>query len=147
MNKYPTDEELNSLIEELEQQELYAPAHLKEEILLAARTQVRQEEAGSKSSQPVSFLMYTLKMVVGMAAAVLLVFLIPSGNGSNISRAQVQEKKWSISEETRERVSFDERVNERMNQKIREADAAFNELFGKIDDLFNGDLGGEQNEN
>lgn len=143
MNRYPTDDELNSLIDELEKQELYTPGHLKEEILSAAEKQVRREEAGRKSSQPVSFLMYTVKMAVGMAAAVLLIFMIPFGNGSNISRAQIQEKKWNASEESRERVSLDERVNERVNRKRKEADAAFNELFDKVDDLFNGNLGGE----
>ena len=32
MNRYLTDEELSSLIEEMEQQELYAPKHLKEQM-------------------------------------------------------------------------------------------------------------------
>lgn len=145
MNRYPTDEELNRLIEELEQQELYAPKHLKEEILLKAQEQVRNEEAGSKRAQPASFLMYTLKMAAGMAAAVLLVFMIPVGNGSNVSRAETPEKKWSISEEkSRGKENPDERINERMNRKREETDAAFNELYLKIDNLFNGnDIGGD----
>lgn len=33
MKNYPTDEELNAFLEKLEQQELYAPEHLKEEIM------------------------------------------------------------------------------------------------------------------
>ena len=33
MKNYPTDEELNAFLEKLEQQELYATEHLKEEIM------------------------------------------------------------------------------------------------------------------
>ena len=33
MKEYPSDEELRLFIEELEQQELYAPKHMKEQIL------------------------------------------------------------------------------------------------------------------
>ena len=41
MSRYPSDEELYRFIEELEKEELYAPGHLKEEILL----KVNEEEA------------------------------------------------------------------------------------------------------
>ena len=37
MNDYPTEEELNRMIEELEREQLYAPKHLKEDILFKAR--------------------------------------------------------------------------------------------------------------
>lgn len=105
MNRYPEDEELNRFIEELEQKELYAPAHLKEEILLRAAKQVSQNSG--KRNEPVSFLTYTLKIVAGMAAAIFLVFMIPVQNGSDVSRAEIGEQKMKASE----RISFDERIS------------------------------------
>lgn len=150
MNRYPTDEELRSFIEELEKGELYAPRHLKEEILLKARAQEKPEKAGRGSQQPVSFLIYSLKMVAGMAAAIILVFMIPAGNGSNVSKAGLLEKEWSASEEWEEendskKISLDEKISAHMNKKREEAD----ELFRKINHLLLSydDLGGDYNEN
>ncbi|MGN0377398.1 MAG: hypothetical protein ACI4ED_07160 [Suilimivivens sp.] len=143
MNRYPTDEALNRMIEELEKEELYAPGYLKDEILLKVK---ETEKTVSKRSQPVSFLMYTLKMAAGMAAAVLLVFMIPAGNGSDLSRAEAPGSRWNTLEEKRlkeaDRVSLDEKITVRMEQKREEAD----KMFEKIGNLFRMDLGGNQNE-
>lgn len=144
MNGYPTDEELNRMIEELEKEELYAPGYLKDEIMLKAK---ETEKSGSKRSQPVSFLMYSLKMAAGMAAAVLLVFVIPAGNGSDVSRAGAPGGGWNILEEKEfeeeeGRVSLDEKITVRMEQRREEADR----VFEKIGNLFRMDLGGDQNE-
>lgn len=154
MNRYPTDEELNSFIEELEREELYAPVHLKDEIL----SKVKETEqppilTGKKSQQPVSLFLYTLKMVAGMAAAVLLIFMIPAGNGSDVSKAGLLEKEWKISEEQNraddmERISLDEKISERVSQKRKEVNEAIDGLLQKIGNLFNvDDLGGNYYEN
>lgn len=150
MNRYPTDEELNSFIEELEKEELYAPGYLKEEILLKARAQKKPEKPGEGHGQPVSFLMYTLKMVAGMAAAIVLVFAIPAGNGSNVSKAGVPQETGSVSDERKEeeikkKISLDEKISAHMDQKREEAD----ELFRKMNQLLLSydDLGGDYNEN
>lgn len=121
MNDYPTEEELNRMIEELEREQLYAPKHLKEDILFKAR---KIEKRRNKNVQPVSFRMYTLKMAVGMAAAVLLVFMIPAGSGSS--------------------VSLDERITSHMDEKREEA----GRLFEKVGNIFRReDLGGNDDEN
>ena len=146
MKHYPTDEELNRMIEELERGQLYAPRHLKEDILMKAR---KTEKGRSKNGQPVSFRMYTLKMAVGMAAAVLLVFMIPAGSGSGMAGTGILHDRWealeerSLSEETG-RVSMDERITSHMDEKREEA----GRLFEKVGNIFRReDLGGNDDEN
>ncbi len=85
MNEYPSDLELELFIEELEKQELYAPKHLKEKIL----TQAFPEQTGGspykngKESRNFQNLSYRLKIIAGMAAAVLMLMALPSmGIGS-----------------------------------------------------------------
>lgn len=80
MKGYPTDEELNFLIERLEEQELYAPAHLKEEIMNRAfpkQTEQAQPKYKSAKSKPITLFTYRLKIVAGMAAALIMLALIP----------------------------------------------------------------------
>lgn len=124
MNGYPTDEELNSFIEELEKEELYAPVHLKEQILERVKKESRQADAVSKSGQPVSLVVYTLKIAIGMAAAILLLFFLPMRNGSNVSWAEevhLQEEDFApkerISDTLREkRQDMENRVEQWLNQ-------------------------------
>lgn len=139
MNRYPTDEELNRFIEKLEKEELYAPKHLKEEILLRAKE--------TKKTGPSSFLMYTLKMAAGMAAAVFLVFMIPVNDGSNISRADSSNREWNgfrekDPEEVEYSPSLDERIGIRLDEKKEETD----KFFEKINSLFQMDIGGNDYE-
>lgn len=102
---YPSDQELEKWILELEQEELYAPKHLKEEILKMTRELATTSEfaknaelenaknleahmISKKKSPQVTFFAYTVKVVAGMAAAILLTFVLPTGNGLEISRAE-----------------------------------------------------------
>ena len=146
MNDYPTEEELNRMIEELEREQLYAPKHLKEDILFKAR---KIEKRRNKNVQPVSFRMYTLKMAVGMAAAVLLVFMSPAESGNGFEGIGMTEGRWKALEERnlseeKDRVSLDERIMARMDEKREEA----GKLFEKVGNLFRReDLGGNDYEN
>lgn len=148
MQGYPTDEELNSFIEEIEREEMYVPKHLKEEILLKAQEQTAMDNRAQSSS----FLLYTLKMAAGMAAAVLLVFMIPAGDGSNISLAKFPKLEWDASEEERlqkdrDKVSLGDRISRYMNEKREENDKEENKISDKLDELFHkNDLGGDDNE-
>lgn len=89
--KYPTEEELMLLIETLEQEELYAPKHLKTDILermeRQERAMQRADRKRQKNAQSTPLLFYSAKIIVGMAAAIVLVFTIPLGNGSGFSQA------------------------------------------------------------
>lgn len=143
-NRYPTDEELLLFIENLETEELYAPRHLKEEILrkadmctgnvttaenMVTHVTVAGNSAKRPEKSPVSFLSYTVKVVAGMAAALLLTFTVPVGDGSELSYAKerAQRMQERMEEETKEheesllkaqqRKSIDEIVTEYMNEK------------------------------
>lgn len=232
MNRYPTDEELARLIESLEKEELYAPRHLKEEILLkaehleekeasnkkadariakvdvhaekadahvekadarvakagvrvakadvrVAKTDVRMEKADARvaktetqvkkadaqvakqspsqgeKAKPVSFLSYTIKMVAGMAAAILLTFAIPLSNGSDLSyakgpverleeetkaRAKEQEEMLKEREKKAER---DKKITGYVEQKKKNVSQGTEELFQKINCLLSGGIDDE----
>lgn len=70
MNRYPSDEELNAFIEQLEMQELYAPSNLKQQIL----NQTKKKEAKNKSVQMFT---YSFKVAAGMAAAIVMLTVLP----------------------------------------------------------------------
>lgn len=126
MKQYPTDEELNAFIAKLEQEELYAPAHLKEEILLKTEQMKKSETA------PISFLVYTLKMVAGMAAAIMLTFAIPASDGSEHSKAKDLE---NYSEELKSDISLDEKISRYMEEKRKVKYEETDSLFEKMNNL------------
>ncbi len=76
MSLYPTDEELMKWIEELEKEPLYAPGHLKEEIMKGL---TRQDMSAVQKIRQAKIQMFTysMKIVAGMAAALFLVFFSP----------------------------------------------------------------------
>ncbi len=91
MNKYPSEEELNAFIEAIEQQELYAPKHLKEQIL----EQVSHQKSKKKVQQSVQMFTYSFKMVAGMVAALIMLVLLPmSGSkAADTDRIAVKEQR------------------------------------------------------
>ena len=67
-----TDEELARLIEQVEERELiHAPGHLKENVIL----QIDRQRRTAKKRQLFS---YRAKVLVGMAAALTVLFLVPA---------------------------------------------------------------------
>lgn len=76
MNAYPTDEELTRLIEAVEKEPLYAPAHLKEEILKSISKQ-DLISIGRLRQARMQMFTYSTKIVAGMAVALLLLFIRP----------------------------------------------------------------------
>ncbi len=134
MKRYPGDEELELWIHSLEQEELYAPRHLKAEIM----EKVLQEK---QCNPQISFLSYTAKMVAGMAAAILLTFVIPVNDGTDISRAQVRMER--IKEETKEREEklkenlipregLDEKIAGHMDRTRSRMNDAAKRMFGEM---------------
>ena len=135
MSRYPTDEELNRLIEELERQPLYAPAHLQESVLCKLQ---EEEKRKRETSGKVSFFLYSAKMAVGMAAAIVLLFAIPANDGSSKSYA---------SELRRESEAAGERLDEHFEngrEKLLQLSEKINTM---VDELFQKeDLGGYYHE-
>lgn len=123
MNNYPTDEELNAFLEKLEQQELYAPEHLKEEIM---KKVFLQELPKTEEKKTIPFAVYVLKMAAGMAAALTLLIVNPFRGGSDISRAGLlQEDRPRITREDLNdpeyRAKKPETLFDRLNNGMREA--------------------------
>ena len=124
MKNYPTDEELNAFLEKLEQQELYAPAHLKEEIMKKA---FPEELTKTEEKKAVPFAVYVLKVTAGMAAALTLLIANPFRDGSDISQAGL------LKEDDRPRITREdlndpeyraekpETLFDRLNNSMREA--------------------------
>lgn len=83
MREYPTDEELELFIQQMEQQELYAPKHMKEQILEKAfPRQTVEVLPKSGSGREVRLFTYRLKIAAGMAAALVMLMLLPGILGS-----------------------------------------------------------------
>ncbi len=148
MNRYPSDEELDLWIHNLEQEELYAPRHLKEEIMHKAF-------GSNQSSLPVSFLSYSAKMIAGMAAAVVLTFMIPASDGTDISRAQIRMERLQQENERREEKLAESLLQEEcLNEKIpgqkgkrhdrKNINDAAEQLHDKIANLWNKETGGNE---
>lgn len=155
MSGYPTDEELIYLIEQLEGQELYAPAHLKNDILdKAFPKQTVEVLPKSKSGRKgtVTLFTYRLKIVAGMAAAVVMLVIIPF-------QQDIDNMSWTasnaeqVTEETQE-LKNESNVDIRnlFNEGSRKVDLKVNSWFNKainwnINNLNNENNGGNNNEN
>lgn len=134
MNGYPTDEELRSFIEALEKEELYAPAHLKREILQRVKKESRPADAARKSGRPVSLGVYTLKIAMGMAAAIMLVFFLPVRNGSNVSWAEEMQRQ-------EESYVPRERISDKLREKRQDIEDTVEQWLNQMEN------GGNDNDN
>lgn len=137
MREYLSDEELSRLIGQLEEQELYAPKHLKEEILNKAfpkQTEQAQPKPKSARQKPVSLFSYRLKIVAGMAAALIMLVLIPLETGVDHSMEDMSRRQKRMEEMEQE--YFDNR-NESLNSVLNESTRRFDQ---KINSWFNFDL-------
>lgn len=156
MKEYPTDAELEFFIQQMEQQELYAPKHMKEQILeMAFPGQTMEVLPESKSrAGTVRLFTYRLKIAAGMAAALMMLTLLPGILGSGRyaeersweEKADQRAKEWEMEEQNR----LD--VNYVLNEGMRRADQKINFWFGQlngssINNLFKTDNGGNNNEN
>lgn len=134
MREYLSDEELSRLIGQLEEQELYAPKHLKEEILNKAfpkQTEQAQPKPKSARQKPVSLFTYRLKIVAGMAAALIMLVLIPLETGVDHSMEDMSRRQKRMEEMEQE--YFDNR-NESLNSVLNESTRRFDQ---KINSWFN----------
>ncbi len=153
MREYPTEEELNLFIEQMEAQQLYAPRHLKEDIMnkafpkQAAGGQPQSKSSGKRSVQVFT---YRLKIIAGMAAALFVLILIPlqAENSKSVEDAFMQrqlKRAESALEEPGGRGQNG--INEQLNYGARMINEKVNSWFsniGNINNLFNGNYGGNE---
>lgn len=138
MKGYPTDEELNFLIEQLEEQELYAPRHLKEEIMNRAfpkQTEQAQPKNKSGVSRPIAQFTYRLKIVAGMAAALIMLMLIPLQPGTDEAvNDEVRWQKYSEAMDEKYLSDSGSTVNSLLNEGTRRISNKFQAWFGRADE-------------
>lgn len=118
MNRYPTDQELMEWVEQLEQTQMYAPRHLKEEILLqAAEMDAALQKAERKPvrSKNKEFFVYSLKVIGSIAAVLLLLITIPVDSDSSTPTVKYEQE---------DQGSFGSRLQEGMNT-VNEATSNF----------------------
>ncbi|MDY5870730.1 MAG: hypothetical protein SPK58_10060 [Lachnospiraceae bacterium] len=131
MREYPTDEELERLIAELEQQELYAPKHMKEQILsqvFPKQTDKMPAKSGS-AQKPIALFTYRLKIVAGMAAALIMLAVIPMQNGSLIPLNAVGELQTKQQEQKDEEEGIN--LNALLNESMRKVNRKMNAWLEK----------------
>ncbi len=153
MNGYPTDEELELLISQLENKELYAPRHMKEQILNQAFPKQTAEifpGAGSRGRTVQTFT-YRLKIIAGMAAALIMLLLLPVINESMVYRegypAAAKEEQWADERQSDKPEQKDRYVNEIFSEHTREINRKFNTWFDQVNNfqtgmIFNREDGG-----
>lgn len=92
--QYFSDDELNSFLEDLEENDMHtAPFYLKEEIMKQAFpkeiTQIPLEKRKLSRAQKRKWIIYNCKITLAAAAAILLMFLMPTENSSVMSGEEV----------------------------------------------------------
>ena len=127
MREYPTDEELERLIAQLEQQELYAPKHMKEQILsqvFPKQTDKMPAKSGS-AQKPIALFTYRLKIIAGMAAALIMLAVIPMQNGNLLPLNAVEElqTKQQEQKDEEEEINLNALLNESMRKVNRKMNA------------------------
>ncbi len=79
-NEYLSDEELNKLITEIEEEgEKVAPCSIEESVLAYV------DKRNNKKSEKISYYIYCAKVVASMVAAVFILVLLPVVKGNNLS--------------------------------------------------------------
>lgn len=154
MREYPTDEELERLISELESQGLYAPRYMKEQILDQAFPKKAPEIfRESQRNGTVQTFTYRLKIITGMAAALIMLILLPSLEGVSYGTKYLPEEEESFltEQEQKEGQSGHEKpylyVNEIFGEKTRMINRKFNVWFEhlnsfQLENLFDNENGG-----
>lgn len=140
MKEYPTDEELELFIEQLEQQELYAPMHMKEQILNRAFPKQTEEAlpgtGGGRGS--VQLFSYRLKIIAGMAAALLMLVLLPIEGELGDARENPNGlEAWedSLQENWKEEEKNVPALNDRINGGVRRTGERLNAWIGRFDHI------------
>jgi len=125
-NTYLSDEELEQLIAEVEANEIVsAPPNLMTDVLAKVETRTR-----TKSKE---FQLYCFRVITSVAAAILLLFMLPGISELQLKLSEVMEESTTVEDLRAERVtpryaSKEEAVNDR---GILSAAFGSNKLFGE----------------
>ena len=137
MKEYPTDKELELFIEQLEQQELYAPKHMKEQILSRAfpkqTVEVQPKSGGGKST--VQLFSYRLKIIAGMAAALLMLVILPIQGQMQESGEMEWEDTLQVNREDEDEEEMAPNLNHVINGGVRKAGEQLNAWIGRLDHM------------
>ena len=135
-NEYLSDEELNKLITEIEEEgEKVAPCSIEESVLAYV------DKRNNKKSEKISYYIYCAKVVASMAAAVFILVLLPVVKGSNPnipSKEDVIVQSESVSREellSKEDTSQKDEVLNRPTGRER-IERLQSELQSKIEELY-----------
>ena len=96
--RYPTDEELLRFIEKLEAEPLFAPPHMKENIL-GEIEKPTLFSSGQRAVRRQGSLAYNLKVIAGMAAALALIFIMPLDFNIEGWQEQANEQRIEMAKE------------------------------------------------
>ncbi len=146
MKEYPSDEELRLFIDELERQELYAPKHMKEQILNRAfpKQTAQGLPAPGGGRDPVQLFSYRLKIIAGMAAALMMLVLLPiQGELQEAQRAEWEEayREEEAPDDKEDAFRREEADwNSILNGKMRRAGEKLNLWIGRLDHMQIGSL-------
>lgn len=150
MSGYPTDEELELFIKHMERQELYAPKHMKEQILSQAfpKQTVEIFPKSGRKGKAVQLLAYRLKIVAGMAAAIFMLILLPSFSMNSRYETRDESGEWEKEMETLPGEEQSENdMNNELNEGARQVNQKLNDWFRQIGKLFEIENGGNLYEN
>lgn len=94
MRSYLSDEELKKFMDSIEQEPLYAPRHLKEEIMKSLKKQdiISVQKLRQAKIQMFS---YSMKIAAGMAAALLLTFMLPRMPVDSLTKFTENENRFT----------------------------------------------------
>lgn len=100
MAAYLKDQELLKLIEELENEPLYAPPHLQDEIIeklgLINLTASGTAFKPLKTERKFNTFIYNIKIIAGMAAALFLIFTLPHNIDLSAMNEQIYEHQLEV---------------------------------------------------
>ena len=116
---YLSEEELDELIRQVESKEmLHAPVHLKDNVM----TQIRYEKRSMKSRQ---IFVYRIKVLAAMAAALMLVILMPDDHTEKLGGIAVLQtqneslEQMAIRRQENVNANWDKYIKERESGGVR----------------------------
>lgn len=134
---YLSDEELQSLIESIEQEDMiHAPHYIKQSILDQVESEERITAISSHRSSKVQLITYTMKVGVAAAAAIVLLVLIPVKDYGSFPDDETRYEEWleyqnPIEDKGRYEEDWDEKSSEYYKENKSIYDAT-NEICSKL---------------